>query len=181
MFSQLKKDAVVPISEFIPHFMAFLRSRLLQNNGRKTGRSAPYFSPRQKEEQRKAERIKIKNQSKTATPGKSARLSLQYSSSPLKPITTTDDNNKNNSGGHSLDQSEIEINGISPIKTTETHKQSETHKRGRSRQSRRFNKTVPTKFELNSMDDFPSMSSNNRTKASKKYVNSFPLFLSMYK
>ena len=165
---QLKDNAVVPISEFIPHFMAFLRARLLQNNDRKTGRSAPYFSPRQKEEQRKAERIKIKNQTKTATPGKSARLSLQYSSSPLKPITTTDGNNKNNSL-NSFDQSEIEINGISPIKTTETIKQSDNHKRGRSRQSRRFNKTVPaTKFELNSMDDFPSMSSNNRTKTSKK-------------
>ena len=169
---QVKENGSVTISEFIPHFMTFLRIRLLQHNERKGSGNGPYFSPRQKEEQRKAERNKIRTQNKnnkTTPGGKSARLSLQYASSPLKPIKTRNDNHCNtNNGNKQLDQSEMEINGISPIKSVD-HRE----KRGKSKQ-RRFNKTAPTKFELNSMDDFPSMASTKRgntpSKSTKKYV-----------
>ena len=82
----------------------------------------PYFSPRQKEEQRKAERNRIKTNKKNNVPGKSARLSLQYSSSPLKQI---------NNNGNQFNQSELGISGISPIKSTEHH-----HKRGKSKNKR---------------------------------------------
>ena len=149
------KDSNVSISEFIPHFMAFLRARLLQNSDQSNGHT-PYFSPRQKEEQRKAERSKIK--SKANSGGKTARLSLQYSSSPLKTV------NKNNENRNLNNQLHSGIYGISPIKNVET-------KRGKAGKHKRLNKTVPvvkpTKFELDSMDDFPSMQ-NNRTQPAKK-------------
>jgi len=128
--------------------MAFLRARLIQNVSDQKAGGKPYFSPRQKEEQRKAERNRIKSHNKTNTSGgKSARLSLQYaSSSPMKHF------NKNNKTSI-FNQSEMGITGISPIKSAVEQK------RGKSKHLKKVNKTVPSNFELSSMDDFPSMAS----------------------
>ena len=140
------------ISEFIPHFMAFLRSRLLQNNDQQ-GHTKPYFSPRQKEEQRKAERNKFKTiNNKTNPTGRSARVSLQYSSS--SPMKAVNGNNKDQQSSNRFNYStDIAISGISPIKNADQNK------RNRSKNSKKPAKvkTKPVKFEINSFYDFPTM------------------------
>lgn len=142
------------ISEFIPHFLAYLRERLTQPF--ESQGSSSYYSPRQREELRKRGRNKIKAQiqaTKVNTPGaRSARVSLRYaSSSPVKKVTCN---------VSECNSTTMELSGISPIKNIQPKrtKQKKVTTMATSFHSNN-SRNGSTGFELSSMDDFPSMMS----------------------
>lgn len=146
------------ISEFIPHFLAYLREKLVQPFDSQG--SSSYYSPRQREELKRTGRNKIKaeiqaTKANTTDGSRSARLSLHYASSPVKKVNYNNGSGNNNS-------STMGLSGISPIKNVEPKREkpkkfATTTTSFHSNNSTSMN--ASTGFELNSMDDFPSMMS----------------------
>ena len=137
------KDIIIPLSEFIPYFLAYLHDKLNIS----TNNASAYFSPRQLEK-RKKERNELKKDEgdrNKDVPKKSARLSLQYaSSSPMKKIQ---------GGKHATS-----IKGISPIKNTLKSPSPKSEKNHLVKSPLQGSSGSKSNFELNSLEDFPSIS-----------------------